>query len=124
MFSLQMRPKENHQQAVNRVSLNNVFSRISCNEKKSEVHADELLRQCKERLRTDPNYNSNDYDMDYIRLRVLKFVPEKHTEQSKKENLMPDSEDDFFLADHSFASTSNGLFNSATQNTTSSSFRR
>lgn len=55
-----------------------MFTRITCDKKETEARADELMEQCDRRLKTDPNYGQNEYHLDYVRLKILKLLPEEH----------------------------------------------
>lgn len=65
----------NKQNSVSKISLKNTFARIPLSERKPEHDANKVIERCQERLKTDKNYKQQDYDMDYIRLKVLKMTP-------------------------------------------------
>lgn len=49
---------------------------------KDTSEADAMLEQCKQRLKSDKDYKSTDYEMDYVRYGVLKLTPKKKIEKS------------------------------------------
>lgn len=97
------------------MSLKNVFTRITCDKKQSEANADELMKQCQERLKTDPNYGMNNYEMDFIRYKVLKLLPENRDTKPNDTSLMTDDEDDqLFMNGSAFANTNDDSINFTT----------
>lgn len=55
---------------------------VQRNDSKTEtnINSDELLNECRKRMETDPNYKKSDYDVDYIRITVLKLPPNRKAE--------------------------------------------
>lgn len=52
------------------------------NDAKPNLDADNAIKQCQERLKTDTNYKKQDYDLDMIRMTILKLPPLGNKSQS------------------------------------------
>lgn len=96
MGTVQPSPK----QAIEKLALKNVFAHVSRVDAKPEVNADQIIRKCRELLKTDTNYKQQDFDLDFIRYKVLRFTPEKKAEPQPK-NESPES---FLFNDGGFIS--------------------
>lgn len=93
---------------------------MSRSDVKSDVDFDEIMRKCGERLKTDENYKKNDYDLDFIRYKILKKEPEKESAvQMSDENQFQFNDNDF---DDSFSTISGSQFNFATPESNTSFF--
>lgn len=63
---------------IHKISSRNVVGVIggrSTIDNVNKFDADKVLEQCLERLKTDPNYKQNDYDVDVTRCKALKMQP-------------------------------------------------
>lgn len=64
-------------QPIEKLSSKNTCWRLDRNVGKTEVDVDEIIRQRKKKLETDPNYQQKDFDADFIRYKILNLAPEK-----------------------------------------------
>ncbi|XP_055297358.1 probable ATP-dependent DNA helicase HFM1 [Sitodiplosis mosellana] len=78
------------QQKVGKTSLKQVFTRITRNEPKPDVDADMMLEQCKERLKTDANYNEHDFARDFCKYKILKLAPPNPQLNDEEDTMFPD----------------------------------
>lgn len=107
-------------QSFGKTSSKQVLARVSRSDVKSDVDFDEIMRKCGERLKTDENYKKSDYDLDFIRYKILKKAPEKESPiQMCDENQFTFNDNDF---DDSFSTTSGSQFNFATPESRTSFF--
>lgn len=67
---------------------------------KPEVDFNEIMEKCAQRINSDPNYKKRDYDLDYIRYKILKIQPEKMNKQKipdENDSMFSDNDENFAL---------------------------
>lgn len=98
-----------------------ISGKSSAVEKVNQFDADKYIKQCQERLKTDPNYKQSDYEMDFVRCKRLKMPPNhvqnvkpsdvrNNDERSKImhiNNIDDDHDDDDFIDFFDLCSTAN-----------------
>lgn len=76
-----------------------VIGRLDRNEE-NQFDAETFIKQCQNRLKTDPTYKQSDFDMDQIRCKVLKMPPNPVQNVQKPNNV--DTSADCFAIDDDF----------------------
>lgn len=112
---LKTRPQS---QSFGKVSSKNIFARVPRSDGKSEKDFGEIMEKCAQRLKTDANYKKKDYDLDYIRYKILKLQPEK----MNKTKISDENDSIFSENDEHFALEMDN-FNFATQDSRTQFFR-
>lgn len=105
-------------QSFGKASSKNVFARVPRSDGKPEVDVDEIMEKCAQRLKTDANYKTRDYDLDYIRYKILKIQPEKMNKAK-----IPDENDSMFSENDEHFALETDNFNFATQESRTQFFR-
>lgn len=108
-------------QPVEKFSSKNAILRLDRSVDKPEVDFDEIIRQRKVKLKIDVNYKQQDFDMDYIRYKILKIAPENpeklpetssvDPQPSCEESLWPDDDALFSFSNEFSFPDSNKYYN-------------
>lgn len=78
---------------VAKMSLKNTFMQIPLPNNKPELNINHEIEKCRRRRLLDENYTQSEFDMDILRLTVLKIVPPKREIRLNDDDNDSDSDD-------------------------------
>lgn len=88
--------KQPIKRSVGKPSFKNIFASVSRPSNESKLRSEDFIEKCKERLKSDTNYNQKDFDLDVIRCKLKLTPPQKKMKPCNEETTFAfdDTDDD------------------------------